>query len=75
MNVSARQIADLDFPDRVARAIAATFGNSLQVGVPLAAGLFGEKGLGIHIALISLHALIILSILLHILQINTLAMG
>ncbi len=46
-----------------ARAIAATFGNSLQVGVPLAAGLFGEKGLGIHIALISLHALILLSVL------------
>ncbi|NRF66207.1 AEC family transporter [Aquincola sp. S2] len=46
-----------------ARAIAATFGNSLQVGVPLVAGLFGEKGLGIHIALISLHALILLSVL------------
>jgi malonate transporter len=46
-----------------ARAIAATFGNSLQVGVPLAAGLFGEKGLGIHIALISLHALILLTVL------------
>jgi malonate transporter and related proteins len=45
------------------RAIAATFGNSLQVGVPLAAGLFGEKGLAIHIALISLHALILLSLL------------
>ena len=46
-----------------ARAIAATFGNSLQVGVPLAAGLFGEQGLGIHIALISLHALILLTVL------------
>jgi len=46
-----------------ARAIAATFGNSLQVGVPLAAALFGEKGLGIHIALISLHALILLTVL------------
>ena len=46
-----------------ARAIAATFGNSLQVGVPVAAALFGEKGLGIHIALISLHALILLTVL------------
>jgi malonate transporter len=53
-----------------ARAIAATFGNSLQVGVPLAAALFGEKGLGIHIALISLHALILLSVLTALVELD-----
>ena len=44
------------------RAISATFGNSVQLGSPLAAALFGETGLAIHIALISLHALILLSV-------------
>lgn len=45
------------------RAIAASFGNSVQVGIPLAAGLFGEPGLAIHVALVSLHAIILLSVL------------
>jgi malonate transporter and related proteins len=45
------------------RAIAVGFGNSVQVGIPFAAALFGEAGLGIHIALVSLHALVLLSVL------------
>ncbi|KPF43225.1 transporter [beta proteobacterium AAP51] len=45
------------------RAITATFGNSLQVGVPFAAAVFGETGLAIHIALVSLHALVLLTVL------------
>jgi malonate transporter and related proteins len=45
------------------RAIGASFGNSVQVGIPLAAALFGEAGLGIHIALVSLHAVVLLSVL------------
>ena len=44
------------------RALTAGFGNSVQLGIPLAAALFGESGLAIHITLISLHALILLSI-------------
>jgi len=44
------------------RALSATFGNSVQLGIPLAAALFGEVGLAIHVALISLHALILLSL-------------
>jgi malonate transporter and related proteins len=44
------------------RAIAATFGNSVQVGIPMAAALFGEAGLAIHITLVSLHALVLLSL-------------
>ncbi len=46
-----------------ARAVAVVFGNSVQVGIPVAAALFGEAGLGIHIALISLHALVLLTTL------------
>ena len=32
------------------RAISATFGNSVQVGIPFSAALFGEAGLAIHVA-------------------------
>ena len=45
------------------RAISATFGNTVQVGIPIAAALFGEAGLEIHIAVMSLHALALLSVL------------
>jgi malonate transporter and related proteins len=45
------------------RAISATFGNTLQVGVPMAAALFGESGLAIHVAIVSLHALTLLTVL------------
>jgi malonate transporter and related proteins len=45
------------------RAIAVAFGNTVQLGIPLCTALFGEAGLAIHIPLISLHALIILTVL------------
>jgi predicted permease len=45
------------------KAITAGFGNTLQVGIPLAAGVFGETGLAIHIAVVSLHALVLLILL------------
>lgn len=44
------------------RALSATFGNSVQLGIPLAAALFGELGLGIHVGLVSLHALTLLTL-------------
>ncbi len=44
------------------RALSVTFGNSVQMGIPLAAALFGEAGLGLHLMLVSLHALILLSL-------------
>jgi predicted permease len=46
-----------------ARAITATYGNAVQVGVPLAAAVFGEAGLGLHLTLVSLHGLVLLSVL------------
>lgn len=42
------------------RALTVAFGNSLQIGIPIASGVFGETGLGLHLALISVHALILL---------------
>ena len=43
------------------RAITVTFGNTVQLGIPLSAAIFGEQGLALHIALTSIHALILLS--------------
>ncbi len=45
------------------RAITATYGNAVQLGIPLAAALYGEAGLGIHIALVSVHGLLLLTLL------------
>ena len=44
------------------RAISAAFGNTVQVGIPMAAALFGEAGLAIHLAIVSLHALVLLTL-------------
>lgn len=45
------------------RAITGTFGNTVQLGIPIAAALFGESGLSIHLAIVSLHALTLLTVL------------
>jgi len=45
------------------RAISVAFGNTVQLGIPMASALFGEAGLQLHVALISLHALLILTLL------------
>jgi len=52
------------------RAISATFGNTLQVGVPMIAALFGEAGLGIHITIVSLHALTLLTVITTLVEID-----
>lgn len=48
--------------DAATRAVTATFANSVQLGIPMAAALFGEVGLALHIALVSLHALVLLTV-------------
>jgi predicted permease len=55
--------ASLPVPAPAVRAISAVFGNTLQVGVPMASALFGEEGLGLHITITSLHALTLLTAL------------
>jgi predicted permease len=52
------------------RALTASFGNSVQLGIPLAAALFGEAGLAIHIPLVSLHALFLLSLTTALVEID-----
>jgi hypothetical protein len=45
------------------RAITASFGNNAQLGIPMAAALFGEAGLQLHLSIVSLHALVLLTVL------------
>jgi predicted permease len=52
------------------RAITASFGNAVQVGIPLAAALYGEAGLGLHVTLVSLHALILLTVLTALVELD-----
>ena len=40
-----------------------SFGNTVQLGIPIATALFGEQGLALHIAIVSLHALTLLTVL------------
>jgi hypothetical protein len=44
------------------RAISVAFGNNVQMGIPMATAVFGEAGLGLHLMLVSVHALILLSV-------------
>ena len=52
------------------QAITSSFGNTLQVGLPLAAGIFGETGLALHITVVSLHALVILTVLTMLVELD-----
>lgn len=59
-----RDDADPGHPaDPAVRSVALTFGNSVQVGLPFATALFGQAGLQLHLAIVALHALVILSLI------------
>jgi len=44
------------------RALACTFGNTVQIGIPVVLAAFGERGLAIHATIIAVHALILLTV-------------
>jgi len=52
------------------RAITAVFGNSVQIGIPLAAALFGDTGLALHVSIVSLHALVLLTVLTALVELD-----
>ena len=69
------RLVDVDASERAAaapssRAIASTFGNSVQVGIPMVSALWGEPALAIYVALISLHALVLLSVLTTLVELD-----
>ena len=43
------------------RALSVTFGNTIQIGIPVALAAFGEAGLAIHATIIAVHALVLLT--------------
>ncbi len=45
------------------RTVAAVYGNAVQLGIPMAAALFGERGLALHISLVSMHGMVLLTAL------------
>ena len=45
------------------RTVGAIYGNAVQLGIPTVSALFGEAGLALHIALVSLHGLVLLTLL------------
>lgn len=42
--------------------VTATYGNAVQLGIPLSAALYGEVGLALHIALVTVHGLLLLTL-------------
>ncbi len=44
------------------RALSVSFGNTVQLGIPMASALFGVAGLSVHLAIVSLHALLLLTV-------------
>ena len=66
-----RRNRDAELPAAPAvRAISASFGNTVQVGVPMALALFGEAGLGIHMVIVSVHALTLLTVLTALVELD-----
>jgi malonate transporter and related proteins len=52
------------------RAISTVFGNTVQLGIPVVLALFGDAGLGIHVPITSLHALILLTVLTVLVEVD-----
>jgi malonate transporter len=52
------------------RAISVSYGNAVQMGIPMSAAMFGEAGLGIHLMLVSVHGLILLSLLTALVELD-----
>jgi hypothetical protein len=52
------------------RAISTVYGNGVQIGIPLAAALFGETGLALHLTVVSVHALILLTVLTALVEVD-----
>lgn len=61
--VSQRRAGRLPVAGPSVRAITVTFGNTVQLGIPIAAALFDEAGLAVHLAIVSLHSLVLLTLL------------
>jgi len=50
--------------------ITSSFGNAVQIGIPLAAALFGEAGLALHLTVVGLHSLTLLTVLTALVELD-----
>ncbi|CAD5371806.1 Transporter [Rubrivivax sp. A210] len=50
-------------PAAATRTVAAVYGNTVQVGIPLVTAIWGEPGLALHITLVSVHGVLLLTLL------------
>ena len=55
--------------------VAATYGNSVQMGIPVAAALFGDPGVTLHITLTSLHGLLLLVLMTALAELDVARVG
>ncbi len=58
-----RQGAHTDPAGPATATVAASYGNAVQLGIPMSAALFGASGLALHLALVSVHGLVMLTVL------------
>lgn len=54
--------ADAPVAGPAIRALSMTFGNTVQLGIPVVIALFGDTGLAVHVAIISMHAVTLLTV-------------
>lgn len=52
------------------RAMSVTFGNTVQVGLPVVLAIYGQPGLHLHVAIVSLHALTILTVVTALVELD-----
>lgn len=65
-----RRGAEMPAAAPAVRAISVAFGNNVQMGIPMASAVFGEAGLGLHLMLVSVHALILLSVVTALVELD-----
>jgi malonate transporter len=65
-----RRRADAGAAEPSVRAITSSFGNAVQIGIPLAAALFGEAGLALHLTVVGLHSLVLLTVLTALVEVD-----
>jgi malonate transporter and related proteins len=57
-----RRTAGMGAAAAATRGVTASYGNTVQLGIPVAAALYGEAGLALHLAIVSLHGVALLTL-------------
>lgn len=57
-----RRTANMGAAAAASRTVTASYGNAVQLGIPMVAALYGEAGLALHLAIVSVHGLLLLTL-------------